>query len=33
MTFSEAAMIMKSNGSPAVIQPIIITENGKYEAP
>ena len=33
MTFSEAAMIMMSGGSPAVIQPIIITENGKYEAP
>ena len=33
MTFSEAAMIMMSGGSPAVIQPITITENGKYEAP
>ena len=33
MTFSEAAMIMMSGGSSAVIQPITITVNGKYEAP
>lgn len=33
MTFAEAARIMMSGGSPAVIQPITITENGKYEAP
>ena len=33
MTFAEAAMIMMSGGSPPVINPITITENGHYEAP
>lgn len=32
MTFAEAAMIMMSGGDP-VIQPLTVTENGKYEAP
>ena len=32
MTFAEAAMIMISGGDP-VIQPLTVTENGKYEAP
>ena len=33
MTFSEAAMIMMSGGSSAVIQPLSVTQNGKYDAP
>lgn len=33
MTFSEAAMIMMSGGSPAVIQSLTVTQNGRYEAP
>ena len=34
MTFSEAAMIMMSGGSAdPVIQPLTVTENGKYEVP
>lgn len=33
MTFSEAAMIMMSGGKSAVIEPLMVTVNGKYEAP
>lgn len=33
MTFSEAAMIMMSGGKSAVIEPLMATVNGKYEAP
>lgn len=33
MTFAEAAMIMMSGGKSAVIKPLTVTENGKYEAP
>lgn len=33
MTFAEAAMIMMSGGGSAVIHSLIITKNGKYEAP
>ena len=33
MTFAEAAMIMMSGGSPAVIKPLTVTVNGTYTAP
>lgn len=33
MTFSEAAMIMMSGGKSAVIEPLMVTVNGKYEVP
>ena len=33
MTFSEAAIIMMSGGKSAVIEPLMVTVNGKYEAP
>ena len=33
MTFAEAAMIMMSGGSAAVIQSLSVTQNGPYEAP
>ena len=32
MTFAEAAMIMMSGGDP-VVQPLTVTQNGKYDAP